>query len=310
MSKSGKSGFTLTEIMIAVSIMAFALIPIMGIIWSGVRRTDISVTYENASQIAASIMEFILSDAVKFEYLDFSNPTVADVPLSMQYGSSPRESTGFHKAVNPFGEIDRNKWLGTYCEAPDWSTDTVCANEFSRQRFFKVGREQYHVDLYVGAYYSRNASPSYPTQLTYSYLKPPKVDFEQISTNPQRFYDTLVLNDSNSRFSSIDFSPYSSSTWNTSRDNIIFPPREDHEVSDRMPWVPGSAAVAGEPSLAYSPLGPYTDYANFAKIQLFIRWGLEWMPNGTKRDTSGVGNSRGGAKVLELVSFKGRLDSE
>jgi type II secretory pathway pseudopilin PulG len=315
-------GFTLTEIVIAVGVMGFALIPLMGIIWGGVRRTDISVTYENAAQIGASIMEFLLSDAVQFNHLDFSNPAAgADATDFVVVGynnvvlSKNRRSSGFRAAAgDPFGTGgDVNSWLGESCE----STGAACTDFYATDRFFKVGRENYHTALYIGAYYSplAGAAAMKPTSMSYAYMSSPFMDYEKCMVtaaapgvcsgagdvgNPQRFYDTLILSaaDVNSADCALNFSPYyacdgaGAKIWSFDRLNV----RQTYDQlislpmnNDTLPAFPGHATA---------------QFTNFAKIQLFITWGKTWL-----MQDANISSSRGEAKTLQLVSFKGRFDS-
>jgi hypothetical protein len=59
--------------------------------------------------------------------------------------------------------------------------------------------------------------------------------------------------------------------------------------NDTLPAFPGHATA---------------QFTNFAKIQLFITWGKTWL-----MQDANISSSRGEAKTLQLVSFKGRFDS-
>lgn len=333
-----RTGFTLTEIVIAVGIMGFALIPLMGIIWGGVRRTDISVTYENAAQISSSIMEFLLSDAVQFNDLDFSQAD-GDASGHVVTGydnvilSVGRRSSGFRTPMNPFGVTgDINSWLGDYCEE---AGNELCTNSYSLNRFFKVGRENYYTALYIGAYYPRSASTAKPTVMSYAYLQTPFIDYEKCMLsssssdcvdsggmigNPQRFYDTRILPSSYVRKDNctLNFSPYyacdggGNYIWSFDRQYI-------RQTSDALISLPmNNNTLPSYPGGGAMPVGEQAaQFANFAKIQLFITWGKTWLDTDANlRGVSSDGGTvlgaatRGGAKTLELVSFKARIDSD
>lgn len=293
-SLSGKQrGFTLTEILIAMAIMAFAVLPIVGILWSGVSRTDISVTYENASGAAVSVLEYLLSDAIKFEDLDFSNPAA---PADRDTSSS-KESAGLVTS-----DVEQNKFLGPYCTetAPSGLNPAECNVAMSRSRYFQFGRENYHTDLYIGAYYEgASASAGAPTTIAWGYLPSPFIDYESLPGWPHIFYDTLLLSNSTAGIPSTsswdDFSPYFHDDWNTGMAPRV---KTDLEISLPMPRFTRGGVTQNLPA---TPPYPPQFFTNFAKIQLFIRWGLDWQTRGT--DVT----SRGGAKTLELVTFKGRL---
>ncbi|MBI3890426.1 MAG: hypothetical protein HY303_02725, partial [Candidatus Wallbacteria bacterium] len=61
------AGFTFIEISLATLIMALALLPIFGLIQGGLVRTDVSVSYSAATELASAVMNQLLSDALPFE---------------------------------------------------------------------------------------------------------------------------------------------------------------------------------------------------------------------------------------------------
>ena len=135
MSQSNK-GFTLTEVLVALVVLAFALIPLMGIMWTGVRKTDISSTYSNAANVGASVLEFLLNDSVRFQDLDFSNP----IANPIRDTKTSRESSGLNTT-----EVGKNNFLGDYCL--ETAPPATCADPVSKARYFKVGRDNYYTDL-------------------------------------------------------------------------------------------------------------------------------------------------------------------
>lgn len=296
MTQTARRGFTLTEILIAMGVLAFAMLPLVGVLWSGVSRTDISVTYENAQQVAVSVLEFLLSDAVRFENLDFSNPSAP-----ADQGANSKESSGLVTTV-----ADANSFLGRHCleTAAVGLTTPDCAVAMSRQRYHKIGRENYHTDLYIGAYFERTgAAAGVVTSMSWNYLPNPVVDYEATPNNPQAFYDMLLLTDGvavNGR-GCLDYSPYFQAPWAPDQPLRT---KFDQQISMPMPrfTIGGvTTAIPGSPPYTGAAFNQY--YTNFAKIQLFIRWGLEWQERGTGNQV----RSRGGAKTVQFVTFKGRI---
>lgn len=311
-------GFTLTEILIAMSVLAFALVPLMGVMWSGVKRTDVSDAYSNASSIGASVLEFLLNDSVKFRQLNFSNPLNTD----MRDSDNSKESYGI---VTDTAGV--NDFLGQYCvesdpvagcEVNEGTASSCCQVANSRQRYFKIGRENYHTDLYIGAYFENFGSISTkPTTVSYGYLANPPIDYEEVANNPQQFYDTLVLSDRNYLDSANinvnyqHYSPYFKPFWNLDMTSGAHTVKGDQQVS--LPIYTGT-----EPLKAFEGLGGLAtnaNHANFAKIQLFIRWGLSYRANESTGKAVTIEaraakdiDSRGKTKMIQLVTFKGRFD--
>jgi len=309
-------GFTLTEILVALAVLAFALVPLMGVMWSGVRKTDISNSYANASNVGASVLEFLLNDSIRFQDLDFTNPLAA--PLRDAAGS--RESAGLTTTT-----VGANNFLGDYCA--ETAPPANCGSAMSKARYFKIGRENYYTDLYIGAYHVNvPGSAGRTTALSYQYMANPVVDYEGMQNGfnlidyegvpnlPHLFYDTLQLSTGVSYPLSAggfgdfrNYSPYYHDWW--SIDPALRPEkfryRGDPEVSSPIPNANGP----------FNYLGANVsdaEYSNFAKIQLFVRWGwqnafqtagADW----TQASERSRVDERGGAKMIELVTFKGRF---
>ncbi len=295
MNRTNRSGFTLTEILIAMGVLAFAMLPLVGVLWSGVSRTDISVTYENASQVGVSVLEFLLSDAVKFENLDFSNPSAPN-----DEGPNSKESSGLVTTV-----AEANHFLGRHCldTAATGTSTPECAVAMTRDRYHKIGRENYYTDLYLGAYFDRGGGATPVTTVVWSYLDNPFIDYESVTNNPQAFYDMLILQDGvlvNGQGCAA-WSPYNHAGWTPAQP---LRSKNDQQISMPMPRFTIGGTTTNLPgSPPYSGPAFNMFYTNFAKIQLFIRWGLEWQERGTGNQV----RSRGGAKRVQFVTFKGRL---
>jgi prepilin-type N-terminal cleavage/methylation domain-containing protein len=294
-------GFTLTEILVALAVLGFALVPLMGVMWSGVRQTDISNTYANASAIGASILEYLLNDSVRFQEIDFTDPSAT--PL--RDGASSRESAGLTTTT-----VGVNDFLGDYCF--ETAPPSKCQSPMSKARYFKIGRDNYYTDLYIGAYYSGiPSSAGATTWVSYGYLDNPFIDYERVPNNPQLFYDTLTLSSGQPYPLAVgngdyqDYSPYYQTQWSLDPAVHNRRGRSDSEIS--MPLE--------DPTVPFNYLSGSADparYTNFSKIQLFIRWGWKnaFVSAGTDwsdSDERSQIDSRGGAKMIELVTFKGRF---
>ncbi|MCO4783683.1 MAG: prepilin-type N-terminal cleavage/methylation domain-containing protein [Candidatus Cloacimonetes bacterium] len=302
-----QKGFTLTEILIALSVLAFAFVPLMGVMWSGVKRTDVSAAYENAGNIGASVLEFMLADSVRFSDIDFSNPTnpalrAADNGAA---GTASKESSGI-LASSPNFTPTINEFLGEACATND--ADGICTDGSSKSRYFKIGRTNFYTDMYVGAYYENipGAAANVKTHLDYRYFRNPSIDYEGDDVAgesvPQRYYDTMILDNT---VDLVRFSPYSPAEgWSIAPSAYETDTRSDKQLSLMIPDDP-LAAYTTEDS---------AKYANFSKIQLFVRWGYNWL-NRVTGATAGDAvmsarslDSRGKAKMIQLVTFKGRFE--
>ena len=303
------NGFTLTEVLVALAVLAFALVPLMGVMWSGVRKTDISNSYSNASNVGASILEFLLNDSVRFQDLDFSNP----LANPLRDADASRESAGFTTAT-----IGRNDFLGTYCAQT--APPATCQSVMSKARYFKIGRENYYTDLYIGAYHvGVPGSAGRTTWVSHGYLENPSIDYEQVPNKPHHLYDTLSLSSAvtylrSDSFANIPvegngdytaYSPYYQPQW------AIDPGLHDRRTkSDEEISIPLDNA-----NIPFNYLGANASnaqYANFAKIQLFIRWGWQNAFETAGTDWTQAAqrsrvDERGGAKMIQLVTFKGRF---
>ena len=285
-------GFTLTEVLVALAVLAFALIPLMGIMWSGVRKTDVSSTYSNAANVGASVLEFLLNDSVRFQDLDFSNP----IANPIRDTKASRESAGLETT-----EVGKNDFLGDFCmETPPPGT---CGDPVSKARYFKIGRDNYYTDLYIGAYYENvPGSVGRTTALSYQYMENPEINFENKLNQPHLFYDTLQLG-SGLTYSLTEYSPYYHSDWKI--DPLVAKPRyrTDREISAPIPnaLIPFDFLTSNVSS---------AEYSNFAKIQIFVRWGWAGAYSTASSDWSSAPriDERGGAKMIELVTFKGRFE--
>lgn len=78
MYKSPKKGITLLEIMTALLILAFAFLPIIGMIGTGTKDTDVSETYIFAQTTARNVLDSLLDD-VPFYSLRVAPGQVSDI---------------------------------------------------------------------------------------------------------------------------------------------------------------------------------------------------------------------------------------
>ncbi|MBP7635112.1 hypothetical protein KBA41_13170 [Candidatus Ozemobacteraceae bacterium] len=73
-----QSGVTLLEILSAMLILAFAFIPIFGVISTGTADSDITTSYVSAQTIARNVLDTAL-DSVPFESIQVNTGQVADI---------------------------------------------------------------------------------------------------------------------------------------------------------------------------------------------------------------------------------------
>jgi len=67
MNRIVRTGFTFIEIAMATLVMALALLPIFGMIQGGLVRSDISVSYSAATELASALMNQLMSDVLPFD---------------------------------------------------------------------------------------------------------------------------------------------------------------------------------------------------------------------------------------------------
>lgn len=153
------AGMSFTEILIAVIVMATAMLPVFAVLTSGVMRSDVSVTYEQAANLASSIMNTILSEEVTFQQMLDNMPT-----------GTPFRHPG------PSGAVHTNL-MGDGGTAPN--------------KFFQVGRNRYTTELYVNSYPSTGT-----TSLAFQYFANPAMYWEAVGgLDPHSLHRNVVLGD-------------------------------------------------------------------------------------------------------------------
>jgi len=135
-------------------VLGIAMVPTFGLLTGGVVRTDVAASYENATSIASSILNTLLSTSVTFQELETAAPTA----VGTRHPGPPSQP-------NLLGD------LGT---APD--------------KYYLVGRIRYYPDLWVGFY------PITGTQeVSFRYFTNPQVDYETDPSHIDRFFRAPVL---------------------------------------------------------------------------------------------------------------------
>jgi len=191
----------------------------------------------------------------------------------------------------------------------------------SKQRYFKIGRDNFYTDLYIGAYYQGvpGALPaSRVTSMSYGYLRNPAIDYEEVPDNPQQFYDSISLSNRNYTVNPAPtqenfehYSPYFQPTWTNDPDTDENVYKVDRQIS--LP-IPSADVPFKDVGLAVLD---EAQYSNFAKVQIFIRWGYEYVtetvvsaPDPSQGNVTAAAqiDSRGKSKMIQLVTFKGRFD--
>ena len=174
MNRIVRTGFTFIEIAMATLVMALALLPIFGMIQGGLVRSDISVSYSAATELASALMNQLMSDVLPFD-------------------SIPETPGGKYLAAD--GSVAAKSGLDAIFGDGGWVVDN-----FSRLRTAtnaSANNIQYRVDLWVGRFKEDG-------ELNFSYLENPNIDFTQKgqpSDKFDRFFTKMVLDD-------WTFSPY------------------------------------------------------------------------------------------------------
>lgn len=108
----GVAGMSLLEIMVALLIMAFAFIPLVGVIGTGATDTDVAKTYIFAQTTARNILDNLL-DNVPFECVRVAGGSVADTdgtnsePGISQFVNTPEyQVASFLSLLGNGGTID------------------------------------------------------------------------------------------------------------------------------------------------------------------------------------------------------------
>lgn len=142
-----------------------ALIPVFGLITGGLARTDVSVSYSGAVELATSVMNGLLSDGLPFE-------SIPDTPDG-QYR-------------DPAGSVAGAGTLDPVFADGGWTVDGA-------SRLKTVDNIRYRVELWSGPFL-RDAD------LAFGYLQNPDIDFNKASPYT-RYYGAMRLTASDFGFS-------------------------------------------------------------------------------------------------------------
>ncbi len=231
-------GFTLIEILIATVVLAFAMIPVSGLMTTGLVRTDVNVGYTAAVELSSGIMNHILSEDTPFSMLPVSPATTA-YPAR---GSALAPATG-NVAADP--ALDR------LFPAPEWSVDAG-----NGTRDITMNGITYHVMMWVGVYPQAN-------QLQFGFYESPVLGFH-LGTNPAEFekVKTLLASDY-----AAGFAPWApGSVAATPAD--VFPSQAASRIVSH-PWC-RTEVIQDQTALSEGTAGAF---ANFAKVVLRVSWG-------------------------------------
>lgn len=153
-------GTTLIEIVVALLILAFAFIPIIGVIGTGAKTTDVSGSYIFAKTMARNILDSVLDD-VPFAAIGVASGDVSDVD-----GSNAEPNVGKLSDV-----IDPEYKVASFLALIGNSADNFARGEIVDDRGFK-----YEVKIFVFKV-PDNSIYNVTTDMTFRYI--PRPDFEK-----------------------------------------------------------------------------------------------------------------------------------
>lgn len=155
-----RHGFTLIEILIATFVLAFAMIPVFGLMTRGAVRTDLNAGYTNAVELASGVMNQLLSEQTTF----------ASLPDSGGVAAYPAPRSELAEAG---GNVAADPALDPLFPAPQWTTTA------EGTRTIEINGTQFHVQLWIGRYGAANAP-------IFGYYRSPVIDFRS-GADPRQF---------------------------------------------------------------------------------------------------------------------------
>lgn len=152
-----RRGVSFIEISLATIVLAVALIPVFGLIQGGLIRSDVSTSYSAATELASSLMNKLLGDALPFD----------DIPESPggEYGK-------------PGGSVANDSKLDQLFIDSGWAID-------GQGRARTKDNIRYKAELWVENFDGDD-------DLQFRYLENPNVDYNQ-ATPYNSFYPKMML---------------------------------------------------------------------------------------------------------------------
>lgn len=152
-------GITLLEIITALLILAFAFIPIVGILTTGVSETDITNSYTFAQTLARSILENILEN-LPFESISVSTSQVSDIG-----GTNPESEVAIFSNTPNYNIASFLQLIGNSID--NYGRGMVTDNRGT----------DYHIKIFVFPVEGSDSNiPNTNTEVTFTYL--PRPQFE------------------------------------------------------------------------------------------------------------------------------------
>ncbi len=234
--KNPRAAFSLVEILFATSILAFAMIPVFGLMTTGVMRTDLNVGYSNAIEVASATMNSLLSEQLDFLALPDSG-TISAYPLR-----------GWDLAAAEGNVADNILLNDVFPAMSGWSTSPEGTRTIKRNGI------SYHIQLWVSRYEAKE-------DLNFGYFEDPVIHWGNTGVdfpgNANRFHRVHTIN--KDEFD-LGYSPYVTQLMadapSTSR--IL-----------RNPWGQTETTLDQE-QLSGVTGGPFL---NFAKVIVRCSWG-------------------------------------
>lgn len=239
-------GFTFIEIMFATAILAFAMIPVFGLMTSGLMRTDVNVGHSNAVEIATGLMNQILSEETSMASLAFTSGT-ASFP---ERGSPLAAGTG---SVAHLSSMDHLFQSGA------WTTVTT-----AETRMIRTNGIEYQVQIWLRGYQAAN-------DLRFGFFEVPVIEYRAFPDDPpskltSEFDRVRTLDEATHQDFSRGYSPFSPQ-------NV-----QDHasEPTSRVSTFPFAQVTVLEDQSTISEPDPATgNFRDFAKVWIRVSWGYE-----------------------------------
>jgi len=237
-------GFTFIEILMATAVLAFAMIPVFGLMTTGMVRTDINVGHTNAVEIATGLMNQVLSEETLMSDLVYT-----DGEATFPDRGSPLE-TGL-------GSVAHEAGMNRFFQSGAWTTSTT------ETRVLRANGIEYHVQMWIRRY-------TQPADLNFGFYELPIIEYRRFPDDPpgklaSEFDRVLVLDEDVHQDYTRGYSPYS--PQNTAPHGseppspILTNPYATNtvveslgEISEQDPAAPGQ-------------------YLDFAKVWVRVSWG-------------------------------------
>jgi hypothetical protein len=210
------------------------MIPVFGLMTSGMMRTDTNVGYTNAVEIASGFMNQVLSEQTSIWNLPITSAAIGAYPAS---GSPLAVAQGNVAASAQLDEF--------FSDSAGWTVSPVGSRTLRRNGI------DYHVWVWIGMYSAAN-------DLVFGHFEDPLIDWSQAGTDfgdPRWFHEAMAITQAEYQ---AGYSPYISQAIPAPASRIT-----------SHPWQ-GTTITHAQGDITEPPGGPWQ---NYAKVLVRVSWG-------------------------------------